>query len=100
MASDHIDVRKLPRSPLKQGDLAPCTAPVPTGSSAIVQICNALLKDVLPPAVQDPELNYVRVKQLMNAVVGNQVKPSPFTILLRKEWMMPTRRRKLCEERS
>lgn len=33
----------------------------------MVQICNALLVDVLPPATQDPALNYVYVKRLADA---------------------------------
>lgn len=44
-----------------------------SGSSAVVQICNALLQDVLPPATQDPSLNYICVKRITDALGVQQV---------------------------
>lgn len=49
-----------------------CWAFLP-GSSAVVQICNALLQDVLPPATQDPNLNYICVKRITDALGVQQV---------------------------
>eukprot|EP00752_Nemacystus_decipiens_P005082 g4612.t2 len=44
------------------------------GSSAVVQICNALLQNVLPPATQDPNLNYICVKRITDALGAPQDK--------------------------
>lgn len=45
-----------------------------SGSSAVVQICNALLQGVLPPATQDPNLNYICVKRITDALGTQQVR--------------------------
>lgn len=44
-----------------------------SGSSAVVQICNALLRDVLPLGTQDPNLNYIYVKRITDAAGAQQV---------------------------
>eukprot|EP00903_Cladosiphon_okamuranus_P014233 g13222.t1 len=44
------------------------------GSSVVVQICNALLPGVLPPATQDPKLNYICVKRITDALGMQQEK--------------------------
>lgn len=46
--------------------------PLP-GSSAVVQTCNALLQNVLPPGTQDPNLNYIYVKRVTDAAGTQQV---------------------------
>lgn len=45
-----------------------------SGSSVVVQICNALLTGVLPPATQDPSLNYIYVKRISDASGVQQVR--------------------------
>lgn len=39
----------------------------------MVQVCNALLMNVLPPASQDPALNYIYVKRLTDFTGLQQV---------------------------
>lgn len=43
------------------------------GSSVVVQIFNALLENVLPPATQDPALNFIGVKRVTDALGVQQV---------------------------
>lgn len=43
------------------------------GSSVVVQICNALLENVLPAASQDPALNFIGVKRVTDALGVQQV---------------------------
>lgn len=45
-----------------------------SGSAVVVQICNALVQNVLPPAMQDPNLNYICVKRIADALGVQQVK--------------------------
>ncbi|CAM9483080.1 unnamed protein product [Ectocarpus sp. 4 AP-2014] len=44
------------------------------GSSVVVQICNALLENVLPAATQDPALNFIGVKRVADALGVQQEK--------------------------
>jgi len=48
-----------------------------SGSCVLVQICNSLLPDALPPATQDPSLNYICVKRVTDALGIQQVRSDP-----------------------
>lgn len=39
----------------------------------MVQVCNALLENVLPPATEDPALNFIYVKRLADVTGVEQV---------------------------